>query len=52
MENNDNIHSLVNSTLITTTKSINIFRKFDYLKLVCDVFFCLLNIYKLLIHNN
>ena len=27
------------------------FKHFDYLKLVCDIFFCLVKIYKLFIHN-
>ena len=27
------------------------FKKFDYLKLMCDIFFCLVNIYKLFIHK-
>jgi hypothetical protein len=29
-----------------------VFTKFDYIKLLCDIFFCLVNIYKLLIYKN
>ncbi len=33
----------------TINEVIPNFKKFDYLKLACDIFFCLVNIYKLFI---
>ena len=32
-------------------KSLFQFKHFDYLKLACDIFFCLVKIYKLFIHD-
>lgn len=41
----------MNNTELMVCEQINegveIFKKFDYLKLTCDIFFCLVNIYKL-----
>lgn len=45
----------MNNTLVLASavleKSPTIFKKFDYLKLFCDIFFCLVNIYKLFFFN-
>ena len=31
--------------------SLSIFKKFDYIKLLCDIIFCIVNIYKILIYK-
>jgi len=45
----------MNNTLIIThtilEKSPIIFKKFDYLKLLCDIFFCFVGIYKLFFYR-
>ena len=45
------IYYIMNNTELILYEQINngitIFKKFDYLKLACDIFFCLVNIYKL-----
>jgi len=35
-----------------TVNDITIFKKFDYLKLICDLFFCFIKIYKILFYKN
>lgn len=44
-----NITTISTSTL---SNSLIQFKHFDYLKLCCDIFFCLVNIYKLFIINS
>ena len=47
-----NITTISTSTLPNSLIQFKQFKHFDYLKLCCDIFFCLVNIYKLFIINS